>query len=506
MDELPNEMLLEIFLKNPVDQILLCKQVCKRWFAVIDSMIRPSSLVIHDFYHYPILCKWFATNEFVHDYPYRIYSRSLAVLKFRPDQPMFSSLRRLYIHHRDIAINSINCLDRLEILEVNNSNFKGKKTIDINLPNLRVLSLDYIKSNVRDLTIDTPKLERFQCLAVFARVFVKHPESIKEFYSVSANWNYEETFLLKFVNLEHLYCKCQEYDEQILLKFKHLKTFHFGYENLEGLMQFKQQKAALNLKDPQIYFLGIHSDAFPLINLNMVEDWPEEINRFDWVNWVYGYRINAETIEFYASNYFHLADRPYNIRMVDWSLLESYSLQHNFDGAPIELVKKLVSLDELELSGELRDSKQFVSLLRHCKYLRSFKVTAPFMSQSFFDEVLSEHCPVIESLTLYNQNQLNFDFLLKFKDLQNLTTKQQLSGDLVAKMFDRFEFLKTLFFRFKGSTVDIRFYERTVFKLLLDQVKRLFDNLASLLEFLELNHSQEFLSDENKFDNFILKL
>lgn len=499
MDDLPNEMLLDIFLRTPVDQILLCKQVCKRWLAVIDSMIHLSSLVIHDRYHYPILCRWFATNEFVYDQPYRISSRPLEVLKFRPHQPMFSNLKRLHIYYRSVTINSINCLDRLEILEISNSTLKARKTIEISLPNLRVLNLDDIRTNLQDLVIDAPKLERFQYNTYFPRTVIKHPESIKEFYS-----NYFELFMLDLFNLEHVYLRrFYEYSDQILLKLKHLKTFHFNYHDLEGLMQFKPQKAALKLKNPQIYFLGVNSDAFPLINLDFVQDWAEEVAPFDYDN--YGYRINAETIEFYSSNYPYLADRLYYIRQVDYSLLENHFQQGKFGGTPLELVKRLVCLDELELSDELRDSDQFVDLLRHCKYLPSLKVTAPFMAQSFFDEILVEHCPVIESLTIQNQNQLNFDFLLKFKDLQNLTIKQQLSSDLIEKMYSRFEYLKTLKFRFKGSSVEIRFPQRNIFKLLLDKVRHLFNSLPSLLEYLESNHNQEFLSTEEKLNNFIFR-
>lgn len=492
MDDLPNEMLLEIFLRLPVDQMLLCKQVCKRWFALIDSMIHPSSLVIHDRYYSPILCKWFATNEFVYDHLYRISSRSQEVLKFRAHQPMFDHLKSLYIRCRAIEINSINCLHRLEILELISCNHKRGKPIEIRLSNLRVLNLEKVKSSMPELTIDAPKLERFRYeKTFFGNVIVKHPESIKEFYSFFISYDRTAVWL-DFVNLEHLYCKKYLHNEQLLLRLKHLKTFHVNVYS-GNMNYFKMQKAALGLNNPQIYFQGVHLDALPLYS-----EVPFGWNKF-------GTRLDADTIEFHGFNHFQFVDQPYCMRMVDWYLLESYFEEHHFAGAPIELVRRFVRLDELELSGEPRDPEQLASLLRHCKYLPSLKVTASFMSQNFFDEILSEHCPVIGSLSIQNENQLNFDFLLKFKDLQNLTTDQLLSTDLVAKMYDRFEYLNTLRFRFKGSSVEIRFYERTTFRLLLNKTRHLFDSLASLLEFLELNHNQEPLNIEENLDNFIIR-
>lgn len=499
MDELPNEILLKIFRSSlPVDQILLCKQVCKRWYWVVDTMIRLRSLVIVDDYDFPILSRWFEKKEFVYDYRYRISSRRLEMVEFRSNQPMFANLRRLFISNRTVAINTINLLDQLEVLEIKNSKYKCGKLVHINLPNLLVLCLDDIRGTLEDLLIEAPKLEKLGCNVSF-RFKVKHPKSIKVYHG-----QFNHQLIYEFVNLEHLYCNRYNYSEETLPKLKNLKTLHFNRNNLRSLMNLKTQQAALKRKDPQIFFLGVHSNAFPLTELDMVEEWEEEIYPYDSNN--YGFCINAKTIEFYGSNYFNLCDKLYYVKTIDYSLVESYFRQPNFKLTPMDLVKKLVALDELELSGELRDVEQtneFVKVLKHCKYLRSLAISAS-MDQSFFDTILTENCPVIESLSISSRNPLNFDFLLKFSDLQNFSTKQQLSTDLVGKMFDKFEFLKTLQFRFKASSVEIRFYERTVFKLLLDEVKHLFNNLNSLLEYLKSNLSLEVLNEATKFDNFIL--
>ena len=191
-----------------------------------------------------------------------------------------------------------------------------------------------------------------------------------------------------------------------------------------------------------------------------------------------------------------MSSKLYHINSVDYSVVEAYFLDHQFNRAPAELVQKLVALDVLRLSSELRDRTQFGSLLRYCKCLKTLIVSAPFMDQSFFDSILTENCRVIESLIVKNSNQLNFDFLLKFADLQNFKTEQQLPAGLVSKMFDKFESLKTLNFSFQGSSAEIRIYERTAFKLRLDEVRKLFASLDALLEYLKSNHRPIVLTEE----------
>ena len=68
------------------------------------------------------------------------------------------------------------------------------------------------------------------------------------------------------------------------------------------------------------------------------------------------------------------------------------------------------------------------------------------MNQLFFYCILSEYCLAIEHLIIKNKNQLNFDFLLKFEDIQILEIKQQLLAELISRLFEKFQLLKSLSF------------------------------------------------------------
>ena len=64
MDKIPNEILVSIIDLLYVDQIIICKQVNKRWNQLIDKVIKLNHLIMID-NEFPLLNRWFFSNDFI---------------------------------------------------------------------------------------------------------------------------------------------------------------------------------------------------------------------------------------------------------------------------------------------------------------------------------------------------------------------------------------------------------------------------------------------------------
>ena len=282
-----------------------------------------------------------------------------------------------------------------------------------------------------------------------------------------------EMFMFDLVNCEYLYIQYEFFEENILLKLTKLKELHINSRNLDILERFIEQKNSLKRTNLKIYHLSLLSDSFSLTNLN-------EIN----TSFVDERSLNNKSIEFYGPNYSNLPNKVYFIHTVDYNVLENY-FWANPNQTARGIIKKLVHLYELVLSDQIRDVNQFIGVLKDRVYSNRLRVTAEFMSQNFFDQILTENCSIIEQLLIYNKNQLNFDFLLKLKELLRFETDQQLTFDLIFKLFDKFQLLEYLGFRYKSNEVRIVLYNRKEIKIYLDDVQNKFDNLEDLISYLD---------------------
>ena len=488
MDKLPNEMLLNIFQNvDQVDQLLNCKIVCKKWYSIIDQMIRLNSLVISRINGHKLLTseEWFDPNEsiqFLYDYRYKVEDQHSKIIRFNMNQPLFSRLKKLFIYDRYIWIDSINCLKHLEVLCLKHSTLRSETDISLNLPNLRVFSC--VSKSQHKLILNCPNLEKLD----YYKESIIHPESIKELHAC-----FNRNFMLDLVNCEYLYLEFVDFYSNILLKLKKLKELHLGIDvDVDSVISYIIQKKTLKRTNLKIYYLNVLADSMPLTYLNELDN-----------SFAYERSINNNSIQFYGLNYSNLSNIVYFIRTVDYNVLENY-FWSNPNQIAREITKKLVNLDELILSDQIRDVNQFIGILKDRRYLNRVSITAKIMPQHFFDQILSENCSIIEQLIVYNKNQLNFDFLLKFKELQTFHTKQQLTSDLILKMFGKFELLDSLEFNYEGREVEIGLQVRNKFKIRLDGVRKVLNNLDDLMSHLEISHHNTPFRDDC-FDNFIFR-
>ena len=466
-------MLMKIFQHvDQVDQLLNCKIVCKKWYSIIHQMIRLNSLVISRVNVYKFLSeKWFSPNDqiqFLYDYQYKVVSRHSKIIRFNMNQPLLSQLKKLFIYYRNIWTNSINCLSYLEVLMLNYTELISKDDVSLNLPHLREFSF---RSNghYHNLTLNCPKLEK---LAYYSSVNLSiiHPECIKEL-----NTGYNKNFMFELVNCEYLYLEYGHFDENILLKLKKLKELHNNSKDFDILNSFLEQKNSLKRTNLKIYYLNLLSDSFSLANLNQIH-----------TSFVDEKRIDIDTIHFYGPNYSNLPYKVYFIDTVDYNVIENY-FWANPNQIARRIIKTLVQLNHLILSDQIRDVNQFICVLKDRRYLNTVRITAEFMPQNFFDQILAENCSIIEQLIVHNRNQLNFDFLLKFKELQSFQTGQHLTSELIFKLFDKFELLESIAFHYAGNEVRIKLDDRKKFNILLNCVRNVFDNLEDLISYLDLS-------------------
>lgn len=124
MEDLPIEMFLEILKLLPIQQLLTCKAVNKKWHSIISSEFQFEKLVLSTTSHFNR--RWWLTNEFA------CPNDLVRIWNFqRPhlDQPNFLRLKRLYLYH-DIDVkqgkqkikfsigNLVNNLKQLKHLEI----------------------------------------------------------------------------------------------------------------------------------------------------------------------------------------------------------------------------------------------------------------------------------------------------------------------------------------------------------------------------------------------------
>lgn len=214
MEDLPIEMFLEIIKLLPIQQLLTCKEVNKRWHSIISSEFHSEKLVLSTTSHFNQ--RWWLTNEFA------CPSDLVKIWNFqRPhlNQPNFLRLKLLYLHH-DMDIkqgnrrfkfsigNLVNHLKQLEQLEIFGlQNFAKEDRIASE--SLRSLNLSFCDWTY--LLVDCPnlinlKMSNEQALFLTSRLYFKqeiefeHPESVRllDIQKLHSEWVEE------FSNLETL--------------------------------------------------------------------------------------------------------------------------------------------------------------------------------------------------------------------------------------------------------------------------------------------------------------
>lgn len=485
--KLPNEILLLIFdYYLTYEEVRTCRLVCKHWNELIKKFykIRQLAVLNSNFYAYP--CKFFYTYENVFDCQHKIISSIFNLTKLNLDR--FANLKQLYILYKSVTTDLLNNLKELENVAIRSSRFIQSGNNSLNLDNLKVLSIEESEL-INEIVLNVPKLT---CLKIFlfksykSKLEFRYPNTIEllecaRYYSL----------IKSFTNLKVLYCE-RLVDlalEPLLTINKELNEIHFSGDE-HTFYSLKKQSQLLGKNDLKIFFLSANlSDCDRFLDYDLVD---------------FGMHIDESTVDFYVQNYAQLADCLFSIKFVNYNCLEDH-----FEKIPKNFFKKIVNLYQLEITDAIKDLNQFEVILKECGYLNKIYINTFDLDADFFNHLLPTCCSNIKCLEIKNNRNLNLDFLLKFKSLEAIIIDQNLSTNLIRKLYDKYK-IKHLSFYYQESSLFLAEInlnnDENVFKLNVLPINRDFDNLDDLLGFLDNeSYKTDFLLDLSIEEKLFIK-
>lgn len=282
--------------------------------------------------------------------------------------------------------------------------------------------------------MDTPKLTNVRLDTHYEHelrneIKFKFPENIKLLKVEITTSDYIETFSnLEYLFLDHMY----HVDNRFLLELPKLKEFHFvGDANLhESLVE---QKIMFARDDFRIFISGYEFDVLP-------ESEFQRIGHYGW---------DLNTIQFFQKYQANLRSPVLHfVRSLCYN-----DFEYAFDNQiPVDLIKKFVDLKEFKIKGGFKYPDQlmnWLSSIGHCLdnlIIESFSIEQHTFN--LFDK-LPELCPALNSLNIKFSRQLDFNFLLKFRNPYSIEVNQEVPIEIVRNAFKKYRHLGLFLFNYK---------------------------------------------------------
>ena len=435
IEDLPWEMINELFKYLSPKDLATCSLVNKRWHSVYVAFKLQRLAVIGDDPEFYELSRWYNSNRRVDE----TERCSLAMFRRLAEKPLISHLKHLSLcgHDLEFHLNKLNRFKQLVHLEFNIGRFNGA---DLNLPRLRVLAFHEFNYSCA-LSIDCPELRTllYRGEKRDANLLdVKHPETIQRldtdlfgprlasFKGVECLVTREFKAISKATLLSLPRLRELRYDEDIekLVDVKFGNEIDTIYHVKRTLSKFMDAAKRLRGSDFRFAFSGLQ-----LTNVNVDQiDFGEQVNEvedeeeepsYEWVCSEYIYMKNYHLIEPNALNFvFH----------VNYTLL----LSHMTGEFPRCFLQKFTGINWVRVDGVVEDPDHLLWFLKSLRFLRNLILEKAELSQEFYDQ-LPAVARSLNSLTLYSQScwktelQLNIDFISELTCLSSLTIFQPLS-------------------------------------------------------------------------------
>ena len=445
IDDLPHELIPFILRHLDLLDLIKCREISKKWRYFVDR-IKLTEFVILD-NDINIKYNWFYTNRPI-NYRFTIESSNLKSSHIFMNQNMLNNLKYLNISY-DIDfslfdLENFNQFERLEQLDI--LYISVLKNATIKLPKLRVFYVFIIQRDTAEhqLVIDTPNLEFVFCGYGLNLVEFVHATSIKHLEIEQCRGD-----LPQLPNLEVLQANdIMNLDRNVLQKLPSLKQLSMnGDINLDDYLiiknfinYLKKQRLVLRRLDLSIFFLGVQ-----LINGLEFDDY--SFGKVHWHMHMKNYSLLAPTLSYFESvNYTEL------LNLVD--------------KIPDDYHTRFCNIQRV-FANKINNPVHFISFLRSCENLCILVVVNSFsLNQEFYDQLPS--VGQISELHIKEPigYELNYEFILRMRQLYNFSLNQELSLDLALKAFSCLKFLKNMSFHFSStanSMIWIRKTNRTYF-------------------------------------------
>ena len=466
IDDLPAEMIRELFKHLSLKDLTACSIVNKRWHSIYSDFRVDSLVVTYGSESELDFSKWYNSNRRLRDSrqcPHKMFIRLL-------NRPLLASLKHLsfcwYIPS-EFDLNVLNKFSQLVHLEIHSPDLRGKKVVNLSLPTLTVLVLlNY--NEYCPVSLDCPLLKVLSYYEGYSvpeeyRLDVKHPETI---------WKLETNILsFKLTTFNRVECLVTETFRIIcrdtLLSLPSLRELQFNqridlvlccdYTILFGspdrlrelLNEFLDDLQELKGPDFRFIFAGLQMTKWTLEQMDFCVQEPSGYPR---IFCELAYMKNQDLIDPDVSLDF--------VTSFDYSRL----MQATNGEIPSWFFKRFTEIHRVDTTAKVQDPEHFRWFLSSLRTLSNLDLKNSELGQEFYDQ-LPTLAPQLTWLDLNddenvpnNQLQLNFDFADKLPHLSLLSISQELPPELIARLLTwlagRLDH-RTLYFSWRGNRVRI---------------------------------------------------
>ena len=426
IDDLPPEMICELFKHLGPEDLIACSMVNRRWHSIYAGF-KVRRLVAIEPHRYD-LCEWFNSNRTIRQEERCCLSMYHRLAK----KPLLSNLKYLVLWDFPFKfdLSQLNQFRQLVHLEIQTYLYLDK--LDLKLPKLKVLAFHLFNSRCV-LSVDCPELSTLLYDADNEEpnlLDLKHPETIKKLHTCLFS-----PHLAQFKNVESLVTdQLEAISKATFQSLPALKELLYDWDILGAIISEKfdsewattdRMKRALNEfvneakklrgNDFRFTFSG-----FLLTNVN--------VDQIDFGVQVDKYGNESVCNEYvYMKNYHLIEDVLPFINCVDYTLL----LSHVTGEFPRCFSQKFTGINEIQATAAVPDADHFLWFLKSLRSLGRLCLSSTELDQEFYDH-LPTSAPSLKNLRLEkgfckSELQVNFDFMAQFSELSSLTIVQPLS-------------------------------------------------------------------------------
>ena len=428
IDDLPPEMIGELFEYLHPKDLAACSLVNKRWHSIYSNFKLHSLVATED---EDDTFRWYDTNQTVEEKCFC----GLGMFYRLVETPLLSALKYLAIctWGDEFDLNKLNRFQQLVHLEMRINDFTQRK-VHLNLPRMKILVFSYWNDYCA-LSIDCPLLSILFYDGENGEdedanlLEVKHPETIRKLKT--------DMVAAKLVPFKSVECLVTEEFEAInkatlislprLREFSYIQDiwylFYIKSERRIGtadrvkqiLREFLDEAKKLRGSDFRFTFSGLQ-----LTNMNV-----------DQIDFDVQIADGEETMSnecFYMKNY-HLIEPGalHFVQHVNYTRLLS-GVTAEF---PLCFSRKFTDIESVWATAKVPDAHHFLSFLKSLKFLNDLKLEKTELSQEFYDKlpasVLSLRRLGLEDGHCEDGVQVNFDFVGKFSRLSSLVIEPGVS-------------------------------------------------------------------------------
>ena len=373
-------------------QIIRCRQVSKRFKALVDQL-RPTELLVYG--HWP---------HFYTDRRDRIPSHWIQLYRFELEpnssfQIVFANLRVLHLnmhlgkmwsHEKEFNLEILNDFHCLEELYVNRMAIFQNQTL--RSPNLRVLSIELylpdsyerqhqaMDDNQHPRLMLESKVQRLSCDRTTLLV-IRHWECI-EYFQCGNMDDLERNPPTRFKNLRVLRSSISESMLATLENLESLEQLHLGWLGIEKINQLMIARRTALRREVKIYVANVLLPFDGSLRLHLT---PNDRHR-DCL-W-----------EFQIRNYHRLADRVPNETMVSYGELICWldRLGEVLTGNRVELDEwrfpvgffaKFAYMQSIRVQSDVENEDRFLYFLSRCPRLTELAIGREYLTQSLLDRL-----------------------------------------------------------------------------------------------------------------------